>query len=373
MPAPSDRTTPARCTRPEKDTMPASPRPAVEVLFPVERDLPRWRARHAAGEVPGEWPYGLDALRAHDADVTIAALDAPGRVAALRDRIPALRRRPPRAADPAARDIGITWDENAARRMLLTRPHREMYTGVIWVTDMLARGSGGDLGRMRDVLRRMDGLWVISRGQVDPLRAFVGPDGPPVRFFAFGVDEAFYPARPPAERPCVVSVGGDRDRDPATLFPALARVHAAVPEAEIVVQSTSDMPAPAGVRKVAHFTHAELADLYARASVVAVATRENLHVSGMTVSLEAMATGRPVVVTGTPGTDDYVVPGRTGAITPVGDPEALADAVVDLLRDPARARELGAAGRREVESRLTTRHLVAGLADLLELGPAVRG
>ncbi|WP_233549244.1 glycosyltransferase family 4 protein, partial [Clavibacter lycopersici] len=341
-----------------------SARPAVEVLFPVERDLPRWSARHAAGEVPGAWPYGLDGLRAYDADVTVAPLRAPGRLDALRDRVAPLRRRPAAPAS-SSRDIGITWDENAARRMLLTRPHQEMYTGVIWVTDMLARGTGGDLGRMRDVLRRMDGLWVISRGQVEPLREFVGPGGPPVGFFAFGVDESFYPARPTPTRPCVVSVGGDRDRDPATLFAALARVHAAVPEAEIVVQSTSDLPAPAGVTKVPYFTHSELADLYARATVVAVATRDNLHVSGMTVSLEAMATGRPVVMTATPGTEDYVADGRTGILTPVGEPAAMADAVVGLLRDPARAADLGAAGRRDVETRLSSAGLVAGLAELI--------
>jgi glycosyltransferase involved in cell wall biosynthesis len=343
-------------------------RPSVEVLFPVERDLPRWRDRHAAGEVPGEWPYGLDALRGYDADVRIASLEAPSRVASLRDRVVPLRRRPAARVRAGARDIGITWDENAARRMLLTRPHQEMYTGVIWVTDMLARGR--DVGRMRDVLRRMDGLWVISRGQVEPLREFVGPDGPPVGFFAFGVDGAFYPARPVPTRPCVVSVGGDRDRDPATLFAALARVHGAVPEAEIVVQSASDMAAPEGVRKVPYFTHSELADLYARASVVAVATRENLHVSGMTVSLEAMATGRPVVMTTTPGVEDYVDPGRTGLLTPVGDPDAMAEAVVSLLRDPARAVRYGEAGRRDVETRLGTAHLAAGLAGLLGLLPA---
>ncbi|RII92741.1 glycosyltransferase [Clavibacter michiganensis] len=341
-------------------------RPSVEVLFPVERDLPRWSVRHAAGEVPGEWPYGLEGLRAYDADVTVAALRAPSRSDALRDRMPQLRRR---ASAPAARgrDIGITWDENAARRMLLTRPHAEMYTGVIWVTDMLARGTGGNLDRMRDVLRRMDGLWVISRGQVEPLREFVGPDGPPVGFFTFGVDAGFFPPRPPAPRPCVVSVGGDRDRDPATLFAALARVHEEVPEAEIVVQSASDLPAPAGVTKVPYFTHAELADLYSRASVVAVATRENLHVSGMTVSMEAMATSRPVVVTATHGTDDYVTPGLTGILTPVGDAAAMADAVVALLRDPARAEALGRAGRRDLETRLTSERLVAGIADLISV------
>jgi glycosyltransferase involved in cell wall biosynthesis len=163
----------------------------------------------------------------------------------------------------------------------------------------------------------------------------------------------------------VLSVGGDRDRDPATLFAALERVHAERPDVELVVQTASDLAPPAGVTTVPHVSHRELADLYARASVVAVATRDNLHASGMTVSLEAMATGRPVVMTRTPGIEDYVADGRTGLLAPVGDPGALAAHVLRLLADEHEARAFGAAGRAAVEQRLTTRHLAASLAEFV--------
>lgn len=63
------------------------------------------------------------------------------------------------------------------------------------------------------------------------------------------------------------------------------------------------------------------------------------------VVAEAMAAGLPVVVTAVGGIPEFVEDGRHGALVPVGDPHALASAVVDRLRDPDRARWEGEAGR----------------------------
>jgi glycosyltransferase involved in cell wall biosynthesis len=62
------------------------------------------------------------------------------------------------------------------------------------------------------------------------------------------------------------------------------------------------------------------------------------------VALEAMACGVPVVATAVGGLVDTVVDGRTGFHVPPRDPGAIAAAVSALLADPARARQLGAAG-----------------------------
>ncbi|MBW9121117.1 glycosyltransferase [Microbacterium trichothecenolyticum] len=68
------------------------------------------------------------------------------------------------------------------------------------------------------------------------------------------------------------------------------------------------------------------------------------------VPLEAMACGRPVVASGVGGLIDTVVHGRTGLHVPPRDAGAVADAVAELLADPARCARLGAAGRRRVVS-----------------------
>ncbi|WP_233189024.1 glycosyltransferase family 4 protein [Subtercola sp. Z020] len=346
---------------------------STSFIFPSERDIPAWERRHAAGEVPGRWPYGLHELASYTGRLEAVAAGEPSRASVLRSRARALlpgRPGPKRPAGDGAqgvgargigpRSIGLTWDENAARRMYLEHRHDEMYSGVIWVTDILARG--GDIGTMRSVLRGMNGLWVISRGQQAAVERLVGDDGPPVGFFRFGVDETFFTPAPPAERPLVLSVGGDRDRDTATLFEALDEVKRRASDAEVVVQTSSDLPAPDGVTKLARVSHSELRALYRRASVVAIATRPNLHASGMTVSLEAMATARPVVMTDTPGIDDYVAHEQTGFLTPVGDPRAMAGRVLRLLADPTLAEQFGLAGRAAVEAGLTSSHMVRELA-----------
>ncbi|HET9065631.1 MAG TPA: glycosyltransferase [Gemmatimonadales bacterium] len=66
--------------------------------------------------------------------------------------------------------------------------------------------------------------------------------------------------------------------------------------------------------------------------------------------LEAMGSGLPVVATDVGGNREVVVQGETGLLVPAGDPTSLADAVDQLLADPARARSWGAAGRQRVET-----------------------
>ncbi len=67
-----------------------------------------------------------------------------------------------------------------------------------------------------------------------------------------------------------------------------------------------------------------------------------------TVNLEAMASARPVVSTDRGGPSETVVDGVTGFLVPPGDPSALAQRVLQLLRDPALRRRMGAAGREHV-------------------------
>ena len=61
---------------------------------------------------------------------------------------------------------------------------------------------------------------------------------------------------------------------------------------------------------------------------------------------EAMATGLPVVSTNRGGMPELLVQGEAGVLVPPGRPEALAEAIVAVAQDPARAAALGAAGRR---------------------------
>jgi len=67
--------------------------------------------------------------------------------------------------------------------------------------------------------------------------------------------------------------------------------------------------------------------------------------------LEALASGLPVVTTDHPGCRDCVLEGVSGRVVDPQDPEALADALQDVLTDPEQAAAMGAAARRDAETR----------------------
>jgi phosphatidylinositol alpha-1,6-mannosyltransferase len=63
------------------------------------------------------------------------------------------------------------------------------------------------------------------------------------------------------------------------------------------------------------------------------------------VLAEAMIRGRAVVSVADPAIAEVVDHGRTGLLAPIGDPEAMARALCDLLADPGQRAAMGAAGR----------------------------
>ncbi|MFO0741490.1 MAG: glycosyltransferase [Labilithrix sp.] len=95
----------------------------------------------------------------------------------------------------------------------------------------------------------------------------------------------------------------------------------------------------------------ELPSLYRLASAFALlADEEAADVEGFGVALlEAAASGLPTIASRTGGMPEAIADGITGLLIPPGDATAAAEAITSLLRDPARARRLGEAGRVRVE------------------------
>jgi glycosyltransferase involved in cell wall biosynthesis len=99
-----------------------------------------------------------------------------------------------------------------------------------------------------------------------------------------------------------------------------------------------------------------IAAVYERNAVAVVPSRGEGF--GM-VALEAAERGRPAIVSAVGGLPEIVADGETGTVVPAGDPGALAEAIVRLVRDPARAAAYGAAAR----ERALTRFSAAATAD----------
>jgi len=115
----------------------------------------------------------------------------------------------------------------------------------------------------------------------------------------------------------------------------------------------------------------ELAAAYSLGEIYVGLTRETaLDVEGFGISFaEAAACGVPVVATRSGGIPDAVVEGETALLVPPDEPAAAAAALRQLLRDPAAAGRMGAAGRLRVERYLNWDRVVGEMrAIAAELG-----
>lgn len=82
------------------------------------------------------------------------------------------------------------------------------------------------------------------------------------------------------------------------------------------------------------------------------------------VVLEAMAAGKPMVVTQVGENPHVVVDGETGLTVPPEDPQALANGLRMLLRDVGMRQRMGHAARQRYEASFTTRHMISAYESL---------
>lgn len=76
------------------------------------------------------------------------------------------------------------------------------------------------------------------------------------------------------------------------------------------------------------------------------------------VVIEAMARGRPVVISRSGGMPEIVCHGQDGWVVEPNDADALAQAIITILRDHGLATSLGSAARRRVAAHFTTEQMV---------------
>ncbi len=149
-----------------------------------------------------------------------------------------------------------------------------------------------------------------------------------------------------------------------TLIHALPQVRGQVRDAQLLLvgagryrEELETLANTLGVSSAVHFTggvpHGELAAHYAAGDVFAMPCRTRrggMDVEGLgIVYLEASATKLPVLVGDSGGAPDAVRDGETGYVVAGRDVPAVADRLVQLLRDDALRARLGAAGRAWVE------------------------
>jgi glycosyltransferase involved in cell wall biosynthesis len=151
---------------------------------------------------------------------------------------------------------------------------------------------------------------------------------------------------------------------------AAARVAAKFPEAHFVVAGDGPLrhelvalSEDLGLRERVHFLgfRSDASELMESLDVLVV---PSLTEGSPLVTLEAMAAGVPVVASAVGGIPDQIRHDREGLLVPPGDAAAISDALLTLLRDPARASRLGEAARRRAASRFSHDTMVRRIEDV---------
>jgi rhamnosyl/mannosyltransferase len=99
----------------------------------------------------------------------------------------------------------------------------------------------------------------------------------------------------------------------------------------------------ASVQFLGTLSDEELAAAYSSSSVFALPSLNKLEGFGI-VALEALSYGTPVITTSVAGSSDFILRNNAGLVIPPDDEEALARALLTLLGDEQKAREMGQRG-----------------------------
>jgi len=179
------------------------------------------------------------------------------------------------------------------------------------------------------------------------------------------VDQVFYSPRP-HEEDMICAVGAEM-RDYTTLLEAIrgtglrchiATDHVRIPGRFRLLNDRRVSIGDIGGRADTNITEGrmsliKLRDLYARSRFVVVPLLPSDTDNGVTVILEAMAMGKPVICSRTRGQVDVIQEGVTGLYVPIGDAAALRTAILSLWNEPVRAQEMGRNARAHVEKHHT--------------------
>lgn len=172
-----------------------------------------------------------------------------------------------------------------------------------------------------------------------------------------GIDlERYAPAPPRSTRRIVTTVANLRaEKGHDVLIAAAALVHARRPDAIFQLvgggpmrEALEQQARASGLGDVVRFLgHREdVPEVLHGSDVYVLPSRSEAFPNGV---VEAMAAGLPVVASNVGGIPELITDEQNGLLAPVGDANALADAILRLLGAPAEAATLAAAARRTIE------------------------
>ena len=203
--------------------------------------------------------------------------------------------------------------------------------------------------------------------QTDLLNAGVRKDL--ISIIPFGVDTLYFGGDTKDDGEAIVSIGKDSGRDYPTLFEAASKVDLPI----TIVASHKNIPhdahIPSNVTILYDLPLKDLRDMYVRARFAVIVsfsdeTTLGSDCSGQTVILETLAMGRAVIATERAWLTEYLKDGRDFLSVPVGNADALAQAMHRLWNDPSLRKNLATQGQRIVREKYSSRRFAENLYQL---------
>jgi glycosyltransferase involved in cell wall biosynthesis len=351
------------------------PPDAVTVLFANNYDMARARAGWRAGSYPAHHLYGTASLGGgfDVVDLPFSREDRGARLTRLtRSQFGDLGQQ--RAVIKERRGGAVVYGAAAQelRGLVALRAARAFSTPIVGVFH-----SPPAPGRYRaGALRGFDRAIALSehtrRGMV---AAGVAPERITVLAWGADLDFAGFGPRPPAAADAPVVATGKTGRDMGTLLAALratgvpARIYGDRDE----LAGAGEIPDHVSIRPVAvgvasggplRYDAAVTADLRA-AALVAIPLSSTDRLTGLTEVVDALACGRPMIVTRTPYFDFDIEKIGCGWWVAPGDVSGWRERLDAAMADRARLEQMGRAGRAWAEEHLNARGFGEGVRRVL--------
>lgn len=250
-----------------------------------------------------------------NADATLALFESEGHVlAALRERVPPLRSKP-------------------------------LIIVACWLAQDIQTTSPARRDRLRRLYRQVNQVIVFSCNQREILKSHLGLRDDQITVVHFGIDtekaDKLFPMATDNGR--WLSVGRDLGRDWATLVQAMELT--GLPCDVIARPGVLPATLPANITVLSSMPENDYWQRLSACRGLVLAVHDLAYPSGQTVLLQAMALGKPCVITATPALNDYLPTDAVLTAPTPGCAEELADSVLQLENDMAMRQRLGNAAR----------------------------
>lgn len=288
--------------------------------------------------------------------------DRSGRLGKLVSRYPSFWRLGLRALHQTARcdyDAIVAWESKNGIPLAFFRwLRRDSHPPLVLLTFSAKQNAARFGAIVHRWLRYVDHMTVPSEWEASYYTRMFGLPAERVSVCHLGAYDRWgglpaVAASPDAEQggPYLFS-GGLTDRDYRTLLAAVAGsgIRTMIATRPYIGRR---LPMPAEVKISDLLSGAEYAATVAGAQAVVIPLKPVNHAAGLSLALDAMALGRPVICSAIPAMRDYIEDGVTGLLAPPGDADALRAAIRCLLEHPAEAEAMGRAARRRFEERYT--------------------